>query len=278
MTEPSSNRPRIAPLPVVRQGFVTTAAGFDALLRIGWLPALLMTAAGALLEPQAPYIDAQGEIVTTPQAMFVFILLALLATALSTMVATTWQRMQLMPAAEPPRRWYLRLGRRELLYMLVSFFLLGLVFMGLATAPGAAQAFAAGQAVGGIVLLIGPVVATIVVARSVMVLPAIALDRGADIARAWRAAEGNTLRIAIALVLVTLPILAGELLMLEVSAAVIGTEPGLVVELVLRFVKALVSFVLAAPAVAVTGVLYVLLIDPDLGSALSRPANRYFAV
>ena len=42
--------------------------------------------------------------------------------------------------------------------------------------------------------------------------------------------------------------------------------------------KALVSFVLAAPAVAVTGVLYVLLIDPDLGSALSRPANRYFAV
>ena len=76
----------------------------------------------------------------------------------------------------------------------------------------------------------------------------------------------------------TLPILAGELLMLEVSAAVIGTEPGLVVELVLRFVKALVSFVLAAPAVAVTGVLYVLLIDPDLGSALSRPANRYFAV
>ena len=62
MTEPSSSRPRIAPLPVVRQGFVTTAAGFDALLRIGWMPALLMTAAGALLEPQAPYIDAQGEI------------------------------------------------------------------------------------------------------------------------------------------------------------------------------------------------------------------------
>ena len=31
-------------------------------------------------------------------------------------------------------------------------------------------------------------------------------------------------------------------------------------------------------ATAVHLLLYVLLIDPDLGSALSRPANRYFAV
>ena len=273
-----SSRPRIAPLAVVRQGLGSTVAGFDMLLRIGWLPALLMTLVGALLEPEAPRLDEQGVLEVSPGAMAVFVLLACLATALCAMVATCWQRAVLMPGADAPRRWHLRLGRRELLYMLVAFFLLGLVFMALATAPGAVQALMAGQAGSALVLLLGPVVGAIVVARAAMVLPGIALDRGADIGRVWRAAEGNTLRIAIALFLVSLPILAGELLLLEISAAVVASEPGLLVELVLRFVRAMMTFVLAAPAVAVTGVLYVLLVDPGLRGGLSRPANRYFSV
>ena len=270
-------RPRIAPLAVVRQGLVSTLAGFDALLRIGWLPALAMTVVGALAEPEAPYLNADGTIVTTPQAILVFVLLAVMATALTAMVATTWQREMLLDDESRPRRWHFRLGGRELLYMFVAFFLLGLVFMGLATAPGAAQALASGNPLGGIVMMIGPFVATVVVSRSVMVLPAIALDRGAEISAAWRAAEGNTLRIAIALFLTALPIVAGELLMLEISAAVVAGDFGLLVELVLRFVKALMSFVLAAPVIAVTGVLYALLVDTNLRGALSRPAAAYFA-
>lgn len=270
-------RPRIAPLAVVRQGLVSTLAGFDALLRIGWLPALAMTVVGALAEPEAPAIDADGTIVTTPQTIMVFVLLAVMATALTAMVATAWQREMLQIGESGPRRWHFRLAGRELLYMVVAFFLLGLVFMGLATAPGAVQALAAGNPLGGIVMMIGPFVATVVVARSVMVLPAIALDRGAEISAAWRAAEGNTLRIAIALFLTALPMVAGELLMLEISAAVVAGDLGLLVELVLRFVKALMSFVLAAPVIAVTGVLYALLVDTNLRGMLSRPAAAYFA-
>jgi len=277
MTDTSPTGPRIAPLALVRHGLVATATGFDTLLRIGWLPALLLAAAGAVLEPAvAVMIDAEGQIVATPQAAMGLILLALFATALSAMVATTWQRMLLMPGSEPRRRWTLRLGKREILYTLTTILLLMFVFMGMSSAPGAAQAFTTGQVADGLVMLIGPVVATIVVARSIMVLPSIALDRGADIARVWRAAQGNTLRIAIALALVSVPILAGELLLIELSAAVITSEPGLLVELVLRFVRALMSFVLAGPVVAVTGALYALLIDPGLRGGLSRPAASYF--
>jgi hypothetical protein len=263
-------RPRIAPSAVVRQGLASTVAGFDALLRIGWFPALLLTAAGALMEPDAPYLDAEGTIVITPRATMILVLMALMATALTAMVATAWQREMLQPDARATRRWHFRLGRRELFYMLVAFFLMGLVFMGMATAPGAFQALQSGNPLGAVIMMIGPFAAILVVSRSVMVLPSIALDRGGDIAQVWRAAEGNTLRIAIALFLGVLPMIAGELLMLEMAAAVMASDLGLLAEL------ALMSFVLAVPVVAVTGVLYALLVDPGLQGALSRPREAFF--
>mgnify|MGYP001333532010 CR=1 FL=1 len=276
MNDGKAPRARIAPYAVARQGLSSTVTGFDALLRIGWFPALLLTVAGAILEPEAPYLDEAGELVMTPKAIAVLILLALLATAITAMVAAAWQREMLDPQARTTRRLYFRLGKRELFYMLVAFFLMGLVFMGLATAPGAIQALQAGNPLAAILMMIGPLVAILVVSRSVMVLPSIALDRGGDIGQVWRAAEGNTLRIAIALFLATLPLVLGEFLLLEMTAAVIESDLGLIAELVLRFIKALGSFVLALPLVAVTAVLYALLVDPALRGALSRPPETFF--
>ena len=257
----SKGRPPIAPLAVVRQGLASTWNGFDTLLRIGWLPALVLTLAGAFLEPEPLYIYEQGIIETTGDVIAAIVVLAVLAGLMHAMVATAWQRSLLVPDDDAPRRWHLRLAGRELLYGVVAFFLLGLVSMGAATAPGAVQAFAAGQPLGGVLAMIGPFVAIVVVSRAAMVLPAIALDRGADIGQSWRAAQDNTLRIAIALFLVALPAVAGQLVLLEMSAAVLSAQPGIVIKLVLRYVLALMSFALAAPIVAVTGVLYALLID-----------------
>lgn len=275
MSDPRPAGPPIVPLAIVRQGLASTWNGFDTLLRLGWLPALVLTLAGALFEPEQIHFNEEGAIEVTGEVMAAIVVLAILACLMHAMVAAAWQRCLLVPGADPPRRWHLRLGRRELLYALVAFFLLGLISMGVATAPGAVQAFSMGQPTAGLLMLIGPVVAFVVVARAVMVLPAIALDRGADIGKSWQGAHGNTLRIAITLFLVALPAVAGQLVLLEMSAAVVGSEPGIVVELVLRFVLALMSFALIAPIVAVTGVLYALLVDAALQNTLARPVASY---
>lgn len=275
MSDARPVQPPIEPLAIVRQGLASTWSGFDALLRIGWLPALVLTLAGALLEPDQIRFNAEGMIEVTGDVMAIIVALAILASLMHAMVAAAWQRCLLMPGADLPRRWHLRLGGRELVYALVAFFLLGLLSMGVATAPGAVQAFAMGQPAGGLLMMAGPFVAIVVVARTVMVLPAIALDRGADMGKSWRGAQGNTLRIAITLFLVALPAVAGQLVLLEMSAAVVAGQLGIVVELVLRFVLALLSFALIAPIVAVTGMLYALLVDAALQGMLPRPAASY---
>lgn len=264
---------RILPFRVARQAWSWTWGGFDTLLRLGWVPALVLTALGALVEPAL--MDAgtdEAAMAASPGLLLGLLLLAVVTIALMAIVLVGWQRALLLPPDGPRPRLYLRLGKRELTYALIVFFLLGLVSMGMATAPGAVSSFAAGQVLGGLFLLGGPAVAVVVVCRSVMVLPAVALGRPAELGRAWQAARGNTLRIAASLMLVGLPAFVGQLLMMEMSAAVIRAELGLLVELVLRFIVALLSFVLAAPVAAVTALLYVLLLDRTLQAALPRPA------
>lgn len=274
--DPETPRPRILPFRVARQAWSWTWGGFDTLLRLGWAPALVVTALGALVEPAIVGFGQDAEtLAASPAALLGLLLLAGATIVLMAIVLVGWQRALLLPGQDPRRRIHLRLAQRELTYGLIVFFLLGLVSMGLVTAPGALTSFATGQVLPGLFLLGGPVVALIVVSRSVMVLPAVALGRPAELGKAWQGARDNTVRIAATLFLVGLPAFVGQLLLMEMSAAVIGAELGLVVELVLRFVVALLSFVLAAPVAAATALLYVLLVERELQAILPHPASSF---
>ena len=275
MADSFLSRPRIAPFAVALAAAQMTWRGFDTLLRLGWVAALVSTLAGIVLEPPPPHLSADGSAVEfAPGTVAMLVLLGIIAMILQSVVAVAWHRAILLGEHNDGRRWYLRLGGRELLYALISFFLLMLAAMASAVIlPAALDQLRAGAPVLGLFFLAGPLVAIIVLARVVLVLPAVALGRPPDLARCWQAVDGNTARVASVLLIVATAAGAVGVGLIWVFTTVNDRNLGFPMDAVITFVNALASFTLMAFVLSALSLLYALLVDPSLRDRLPVPAE-----
>jgi hypothetical protein len=278
MADVSLPRRRIAPLAILFAAAAMTWRGFDTLLRLGWLAALASTVAGVLLEPSPPQPTPDGTALEmAPGAVLMLFLLGLLALVLQSMVAVGWLRALLLGEDRPGRRSYLRLGARELMFALISFILMMMLALAATVLlPMAYGELAAHRPISGIFFLAVTATAPILLARSVLVLPALALGRSPELSVAWQAVGGNTVRVVALLLMAGLAVGILGFVVLWVFSTVHDRELGLPVDAVVMFVNALVSFTLMAFVLSVLGLLYALLVDERLRPMLPFPAERFF--
>ena len=92
--------------------------------------------------------------------------------------------------------------------------------------------------------LVGMVPAILVVARSSLVLPSIALGQGADLIRSWQVTRGHGAQISATLILVCLPLVVVSIVLLHLSGMFVERGFGSVVGLVVNYVNMIVNIVM----------------------------------
>ena len=276
MTEPSDTRPRLRPLDLARQAYALTFREVETVLRFCWLGAALLALAQGFLAGEPFEIDDDGGTVTIPPGtVLAMAVLAFCAAMLHAMVAVAWHRAILLGERLDDRRVYLRFGARESLYGVVAVLFFLFLFMGLGMAPLAMGGAGGDAAIQAVVFLGGPALAAIVLARSMLVLPAIALGRGPDLAMSWRATHGNGLRGAAALILVLGPVALAEVVTIHAVSAVIERDLGPVAEFAVRFVTMTVTVLTVSVVVAFMSLVYARLVGDGTGGAMAAgPGGR----
>jgi len=271
---------KLAPVPIARFAAMSVMNGFDTVLRFGWVPILISTLAGMVLEPKVMTVMPEdGEIVIEFGWMFVFVLVAVVTQAI---FAVAWHRCVALGEARPGQRFYLRFGRREAVYGLVAFVVVAILSMGVGALPMVAQLMSSGQALAGLFVFGAPVMALFLLARLCLLLPMVAIAGAADPAKSWLAVGGNTWRVVAVLVLVGIPVLVVELVLISVFGSIIDAAVtsmgalGLVVSFLARFVSGLVFLALLGVIVSALTLLYMVLLgDETLRTRLPAPYDSF---
>ena len=238
---------RIHPLHFAFGAFRETWAGIDSILRLSWFPVLLVAVAVHLLTPGSP---VTGETGMPPDGILRLAVLAIAGLMVQAMIAVAWHRTMLA-GFDPSRvRIYIRFGFREFLYGIIAVFLAIIVFMGLYVVTGMVAALlAATFGVSGplgqiFAFLIGMVPAILIVARSSLVLPSIALGQGADLIRSWQVTRGHGAQISATLILVCLPLVVVSIVLIHLSGMFVERGFGGFVGLVVNYVNMIVNIVM----------------------------------
>ncbi|MEM7123969.1 MAG: hypothetical protein AAF563_22020 [Pseudomonadota bacterium] len=271
---------KILPVPIARYALSSVINGFDTVLRLGWLPALISSIAAMILESSIFVASPDtGELQVGFGPLLVFIVIAALT---QTMFAVAWHRHVGLGESFAGRRYYFRLGRRELVYALIAFIILSVLSLGMGGLFTVYSLIAQGGGFGGIVILLVPVVAIAVIARLCLLLPMVAFDEAADPTRSWQGVSDNTVRVVAVLVLIGIPVVVIELLLISVfgSVAASGTAalgaPGLAIDLIARFVSSLVFLALLAVIAGAVTLLYMVLIGDEVTqSNLPAPPETF---
>jgi hypothetical protein len=200
---------RLPVWPTVLTAWRQFAARPDYVLRVGWIPALLIFSAGALLRASTG---------GAPGASFLKVGFALLNFAVLVQALVAWQRYAL-PGTHPRRGLTgLRGGRAEF-FTLLHFPLVGVLFVplltpaileSLALAPESPDGLSNGVlALSGLFLLVFP--GGLVLVRAALMLPAIAVAGKKQISlpatanRVWTVGAGNSVRLLAVFYLTVLP-------------------------------------------------------------------------
>ena len=238
---------RIHPLHFAFGAFRKTWAGIDSILRLSWFPVLLGAVAVHLLTPGTP---VTGETGMPPDGILRLAVLAIAGLMVQAMIAVAWHRTMLA-GFDPSRvRIYIRFGFREFLYGIIAVFLAIIVFMGLYVVTGMVAALlAATFGVSGplgqvVAFLIGMVPAILIVARSSLVLPSIAVGQGADLIRSWQVTRGYGAQISATLILVCLPLVVVSIVLIHLSGMFVERGFGGFVGLVVNYVNMIVNIVM----------------------------------
>lgn len=212
---------RLPVWPTVLTAWRQFAARPDYVLRVGWIPALLIFSAGALLKASTG---------GAPGASFWKVGFALLNFAVLVQALVAWQRYAL-PDCHPRRGITgLRGGRAEL-FTLLHFPLVGILFVpllapamleSLALAPELPDGLSNGAlALSGLFLLVYP--GGLILIRAALMLPAIAaagkkpVSLPATANHVWAVGAGNSMRLFAVFYLTVLPVvLAMALLPAEI--------------------------------------------------------------
>ncbi len=238
---------RIHPLYFAVIAFRRTWAGIDTILRLCWFPVLLVAVAVYVLTPDTPVTEGAG---IPPDGMLRLAVLAIAGLMVQAMIAVAWHRTMLS-GFDPSRvRLYIRFGFREFLYGIIAVFLAIIVFMGLYVVTGmvagllAATFGAASAPVQALAFLMGMVPAILIVARSCLVLPSVALGMGADLIRSWQITRGYGAQIAATLIIVCLPLVLVSIILVYLSGMFVERGLGGIVGLVVNYVNMIVNIVM----------------------------------
>ncbi len=238
---------RIHPLHFAIVASRRTWAGIDTILRLSWFPVLLVAVAVHFLTPGTPVTGGSG---IPPDGILRLAILAIAGLMVQAMIAVAWHRTMLAGFDPSKLRIYIRFGFREFLYGIIAVFLAIIVVMGLYVVTGmVATLLAATLGVAGplwqmFAFLIGMVPAILIVARSSLVLPSIAVGLGADLIRSWQVTRGHGARISATLILVCLPLVVVSIILLHLSGMFVERGLGGVVGLVVNYVNMIVNIVM----------------------------------
>ena len=192
------------------------------LIRIGWLPLLLLLGAGIGLDIAS---DGDADSAST-QFIGKVALASLLQGAIGVIMLVAWHRLVMRDyalaataAAGPARReiaYFLRVLGLSVLFLivfLVAFMVAEIVLIGIHWAAtgtgqpaGTADPSSAHVLLGFMAVLIGLFPAFYVTLRLSLALPATAVDRDSHFGRSWRASRGNGWRMVMVTVLAMLPV------------------------------------------------------------------------
>ncbi len=271
---------KILPVAIARYALSSVINGFDTVLRLGWLPAMISSVAAMVLESSIFVASPEtGELQIGFGPLLLFIVIAALT---QTMFAVAWHRHVGLGESFAGRRFYFRLGRRELVYALIAFVLVSILSLGMGGLFTVYSLIQQGGGFGGIVILLVPVVAVALIARLCMLLPMVAFDEAPDPSRSWQGVTDNTVRVVSVLLLIGIPVVLIELLLISVfgSVAASGTAalgaPGLAVDLIARFVSSLLFLALLAVVTGAVTLLYMVLIGDEASQAnLPAPLETF---
>lgn len=271
---------KILPLVVARHATQSVFKGFDTALRLGWLPALISSLAGMVLESSIfVVVPETDEVQVGFGALLLFIVIA---AVMQTVFAVAWHRHIGLGESFAGRRIYLRFGRRELVYALIAFVIVSILSLGMGGLFTVSSLIAQGGGLGGIVILLVPVVAIMLIARLCLVLPMAAFDETPDPSRSWQGVSGNTGRVVAVLLLVGIPVVLIELLLISVFGSVAASGAaalgplGMAIDLIARFVSSLVFLALLAIIASAITLLYMVLIgDEAAQSNLPAPLETF---
>lgn len=255
--------PIIRPLQLVWQSYVVTFRGLDTILRLSWFAALLLAIVGRIVSGELPESVAGTETETLPASyMLVFSILAIVTAMVHAMVAVGWHRAILRDEYQENRRIYFRLGRNELLYTVAAVFLMVFVMMAVSIVPMVWTSSGADPVSMTVAMVMGPGLVLMLVGRSLLVLPAIAIGRGADLALSWRATSGQVFRVAAVLALMVVPLGLIDLAIIEIVTSVAERDLGVVLNMLASFVVTTVLIVMVSTIVSAASLLYRELVDP----------------
>ena len=271
---------KILPVPIARYALSSVINGFDTVLRLGWLPAMISSVAAIVLESSIFVASPDtGELQVGFGPLLLFIVIAALT---QTIFAVAWHRHIGLGESFAGRRFYFRLGRREVVYALIAFIIVSILSLGMGGLFTVYSLLAQGGGFGGIVILLVPVVAIVLIARLCLLLPMVAFDEAVDPSRSWLGVRDNIVRVVAVLLLVGVPVVVIELLLISVfgSVAASGTAAlgtlGLAIDLIARFVSSLVFLALLAVVAGAVTLLYMVLIgDEATQSNLPAPLNTF---
>ncbi len=271
---------KILPLSIARYAVHSVVKSFDTALRLGWLPALISSVAGMVLESSIFAVSPEtGEVQVGFGALLLFVVIA---AVMQTVFVVAWHRHVGLGESFAGRRYYFRFGRRELVYALVAFVIVSILSLGMGALFTVSSLIAQGGGLGGIVILAVPVVAIMLIARLCLMLPMVAFDEAADPSRSWQGVSGNTGRVVATLLLVGIPVVLIELLLISVFGSVAASGAaalgplGMAVDLIARFVSSLVFLALLALIAGAITLLYMVLIgDEATQSNLPAPLETF---
>ncbi|MBC6441521.1 MAG: hypothetical protein GDA49_14180 [Rhodospirillales bacterium] len=271
MEDHTSRRTRLQPVALAIQAYALTFRQSETVLRFSWVAVLALVVLGRIVSLDAPEVSLESaEQQVAPGFVATVMLLALGAGLVHAMVGVAWHRAILLGETFADRRAYLRFGPRECLYGVTGVFFAMCLIMGLSLAPVALS-----QGGGGgfqlFAVIVAPVAATLIVARSMLVFPSIALGKGPDLAMSWQATQGNGFTAAAALFLVLGPIIVFEFLMIGIVTSIVAANYGMLIELVVSFVSTTVLILLFSVVVALMSLVYRQLVDPASDDTPGNP-------
>ena len=253
------NNVQINPLILTLAAFRQTWRGLDSILRLAWFPVLVIAIAAHLVAP----VPAGGDGAGMPSGGIVRLaLLGVAGILVQAMIAVAWHRTLLTDFDPASRRIYLRFGLAEFLYGIISVFLTILVVIGLYVVTGIVATLltmvlgVSGTIWQALAFLVGMVPALVIIARSVLVLPAIAVGKGADLIMSWRATRGNGARISATLILVSLPLIVASVVLLQLSGTFVQRGLGEFVEIVVSYVNMIINILMMCLVVSALSLLY----------------------
>ena len=260
------NQIQINPLILTVAAFRQTWRGLDSILRLAWFPVLIIAIVAHLVAPVPADGDAAG---MPPGGIVRLAILGVAGIMVQAMIAVAWHRTLLTGFDPASRRIYIRFGLAEFLYGIISVFLTILVVIGLYVVTGIVATIltmvlgVSGAIWQALAFLVGMVPAIVIVARSALVLPAIAVGKGADLIMSWQATRGNGARISATLILVSLPLIVASIVLLQLSGSFIQRGLGEVVEVVVSYVNMIINILMMCLVVSALSLLYAQLANRD---------------